>query len=194
MKNYCIYYHQNKVNGKVYVGQTNRSLMDRFGQDGKKYSNNLEFWSDIKTFGWDNFDHLILLDNLNKEEADYYEDFFIKLFNSTESEFGYNHKGGGSAGFIPQYIRAKIANAHAGKPLSEEHKAKIRAGCIGINKGTPSPRKGQRVSDTHRQHIANANKGKNVGRIWIHNDSNTKFIKPDQLSGYIAEGYCLGRN
>ena len=32
MKNYKIYKHTNKVNGKIYIGQTYTSLQNRFGK------------------------------------------------------------------------------------------------------------------------------------------------------------------
>lgn len=87
--NYCVYAHLNKVNGKVYVGTTGQSPLDRFN-NGWGYHKNPEFSADIKKYGWENFEHMILDDCLTKEEAFRVERFFIESFEATDPEQGYN--------------------------------------------------------------------------------------------------------
>ena len=95
-KKYKIYMHKNKVNGKVYIGQTYTSLQHRFGKDGCRYSGCPIFWNAIQKYGWDNFEHIILEEGINnKKEANEKEKYYIALYNSTNGDFGYNIQIGG---------------------------------------------------------------------------------------------------
>ena len=51
---YTVYKHINKLNGKVYVGQTSLGVNDRW-KNGKGYKNGI-FRNAIKKYGWDNFE------------------------------------------------------------------------------------------------------------------------------------------
>ena len=61
---WTIYKHTNKINGKIYIGQTHyKNVNERFKNglgykrsDGK-YS---YFWEAIQKYGWNNFSHEIL--------------------------------------------------------------------------------------------------------------------------------------
>ena len=66
--NYCVYEHINKINGKRYIGIT-RNTKRRWASNGKGYIGNKEFYSDIVKYGWDNFEHNVLIDNLNIKDA-----------------------------------------------------------------------------------------------------------------------------
>ena len=75
---YTVYQHTNKINNKVYIGITSRNPEERWGIDGNKYKSSPHFYSAIKKYGWENFDHDILADNLTREQACLKE----KKFNS----------------------------------------------------------------------------------------------------------------
>lgn len=94
---YCIYMHKNKINNKVYIGQTkNGQLPEKRWQGGKGYKNNQQFYEDICTFGWNQgFEHIILNNNLTLEEANKFGQEYIKTFNSTNPALGYNKALGG---------------------------------------------------------------------------------------------------
>lgn len=96
-KNYKIYMHKNKINGKVYIGQTYTSLRARFGKNGIGYKGCPIFWSAIQKYGWGNFEHIILEENItNSESANEREKYYISLYNSTDCNNGYNIQLGGS--------------------------------------------------------------------------------------------------
>ena len=94
---YKIYMHKNKINGKVYIGQTCTSLEERFGKNGIRYKGSTYFYNAIQKYGWDNFEHIILEDNINDPyTANDKEIYYIRLYNSTDNHYGYNIQNGGN--------------------------------------------------------------------------------------------------
>ena len=61
-KNYCVYQHTNKINGKIYIGITCQKPEKRWGSQGRKYEECPYFWKAIQKYGWENFEHKILFD------------------------------------------------------------------------------------------------------------------------------------
>ena len=97
VENVCVYVHINKINGKMYCGQTNDAAY-RWSNHGLKYKDSPKFWNAIQKYGWDAFDHLIVVDNLNREMANIVETEIIKKYNLCDDRFGYNLAvGGGNA-------------------------------------------------------------------------------------------------
>lgn len=94
--NYIIYKHTNKINGKCYIGQTCQKPEYRWGKNGNGYRGQI-FYKAIQKYGWDNFKHDILYQNLTKEEANIKEKECIKRYNSNNSKFGYNIEDGGNS-------------------------------------------------------------------------------------------------
>lgn len=94
-KKYCVYMHMNKINNKFYIGITSRKPEQRWGTNGCNYSTQIHFWRAIQKYGWDNFEHIILLDQLTKDEACTIEVLLIALFNTQNPDYGYNVSPGG---------------------------------------------------------------------------------------------------
>ena len=93
---YKIYVHINKTNGKIYIGQTKfDNLNRRWNTDGSGYKTNKHFWNSIQKYGWDNFEHIVLFENLSLEEANLIEEELIKKYDSTNPNKGYNLRFGG---------------------------------------------------------------------------------------------------
>lgn len=105
--------HTNTVTNKSYIGQTVQGVKRRARANGSGYKNCNKMERVIKKYGWDSFITTILLET-TYEYADYYEDYFIKKFDTIKN--GYNITNGG----------------HKNKTLSEEHKANISKSQIGI--------------------------------------------------------------
>ncbi len=106
---YCVYCHTNKINGKKYFGITGMKPERRW-QNGNGYRNNRHFSLAIKKYGWDNFSHDILFENLTKEQAEDKEVYLIKLYRTNERQFGYNISNGGEArGKQSQETRALLS-------------------------------------------------------------------------------------
>jgi group I intron endonuclease len=87
-----IYLTTNQINGKIYIGQTyiNKKGYIGSGKFLKKA---------IKKYGKNNFTRTILRNNVDSlQELNFWEDFYIKLFDSRNLEIGYNIVPGGSKG------------------------------------------------------------------------------------------------
>ena len=83
---YSIYTHTSP-SGKVYVGQS-VNIKKRWGYNGEHYKTKKKdgtfvqrtFARAIIKYGWENFIHEIILENISKEEADYAEKYLIKWY------------------------------------------------------------------------------------------------------------------
>jgi len=96
-KTYTIYMHKNKINSKVYIGQTCTTLKCRFGKNGIYYIGCPAFYRAIQKYGWNNFEHIVLEENISDlEMANNREKYYISLYNSTEGKYGYNIQAGGN--------------------------------------------------------------------------------------------------
>lgn len=105
--------HTNIITNKSYIGQTTQGIKRRARPNGSGYKRCNKMERAITKYGWESFYTTILLET-TEELADYYEDYFIKIFDTIKN--GYNITNGG----------------HKNKILSEEHKANISKGQIGI--------------------------------------------------------------
>lgn len=103
MNEYVVYEHKNTINGKIYVGITN-NIKRRWRNGGIEYKskrkNSTPFWNAIQKYGWNNFKHIILINNLSFEEACEEEKRLIKELNSDSHENGYNVAPGGNGGVV----------------------------------------------------------------------------------------------
>lgn len=118
MNTFIIYMHKNKINGKIYIGQTCKSPEERWGTNGAKYKCQPKFYIDIEKYGWDNFEHIILEKNLTQKEANEKEKYYISKYNSRNENYGYNILPGGSN-------LSGENNPMFGKHHSDETKQKI---------------------------------------------------------------------
>lgn len=135
--NYVVYMHENKINGKVYIGITKQKPKYRWN-NGNGYKTQL-FYKAIQKYGWDNFNHIILVKKLSKQEAEIKEIEMIKKYNSHCNKYGYNvlddinkhiterniKKKSKHKRIIKEETRKKLKQANLGKHLSNETKEKL---------------------------------------------------------------------
>lgn len=154
---YKIYAHVNKINGKVYVGQTSQNVNKRW-RNGNGYVNNIAFYRAIQKYGWDNFEHEILFDGLTKEQADIKEKEIIAFYDSNNPDKGYNLTDGGQGtnGYrMPEERKRQISEFQKGRLLTDEWKRHISESVRGEN----HPFWGKKLSDEHRRHLSEAHIG-----------------------------------
>lgn len=151
-KRWCVYMHTNKENGKVYIGTTSTTPHRRWGVDGSRYTKSQQvFYRAIQKYGWDNFEHEIIADNLTHDEAITMERDMIALYKSNcrkyqNPSFGYNQTDGGEgltgyvyteeqrkrksdwakARFSTDEWRNRVRELMTGRKVSEEHKEKLK--------------------------------------------------------------------
>lgn len=96
-----IYKFVNKINKKIYIGQST-NLEERYKSHKRNYNNpnssgfNTHFYNALRKYGFDNFDYEIIIqsESFSKEELNELEIYFIKKFDSFNS--GYNMNIGGN--------------------------------------------------------------------------------------------------
>lgn len=98
-----------------------------------KYANCARFKNALKYYGWDGFDHQIVVQQeMTQEEMDGYEKLWIAVLNTTDPACGYNLKSGGNShGRHSEESKAKIRAGHLGRKMSPEAKAKLSAAKTG---------------------------------------------------------------
>ena len=97
MINGIIYQAKNKVNGKVYIGQTVRSFeirKDEHFRFSKRGFRSI-FYNAVRKHGFDNFEWSILAQTTDRISLDNLERSFIKEAKSTNLKYGYNQAPGG---------------------------------------------------------------------------------------------------
>ena len=92
---YCVYAHINKLDRKMYIGITN-NISNRWSAKGEAYNGCTHFYSALQKYGWDNFIHIIILDNIPFSIACEIEKGLIAKYNTIKN--GYNLKAGGAGG------------------------------------------------------------------------------------------------
>lgn len=92
-----IYKIVNNINGKIYIGQTTRSLSDRWKDHKKlaKQGSKLHLYCSMRKYGVDNFSIEVIDTATSKEELNVKEIFWISYYNTTDLSLGYNNSYGG---------------------------------------------------------------------------------------------------
>ena len=164
INNHCVYTHTSP-SGKVYVGQTINTRR-RWGYNGEHYRNKKidgsyvqeAFARAIDKYGWDAFEHSIILNNISKKEADYAEKYLIKWYKLHKQSYNITDGGEGVCGLhAPLSEKAKeklLLFLHTTPPMkgkhhSEETKAKISAAF-----------KGKKLSDDRKRQMSEISKGR----------------------------------
>lgn len=159
-----IYLRTNLVNGKQYVGQTRNMKQREYAWNCLKlrYSNDI-ITEDRDKYGLENFKTEILRE-CNDSEGDYWEQYYIKEYN-TKYPNGYNISDGGIGAF-----GIHLTPWNKGIPMSEEAKIKLsetKIGCV-------SWMKGKHHSEETKKKISEAKKG---SLPWIKGKHHTEESK-----------------
>ena len=144
-----IYLFINAINDMEYVGQTTRSVEQRFKEHAKDpyYIGNAN-----RTHGTENFVLAVLKVCYSKAELNFWEKHFIKSRDSMAPN-GYNLKEGGKGGKMSKETCKKMSVSHTGKKRSPEAVAK-----------TAMSRRGIPLSLEHRAKLSVANTGKKLSK------------------------------
>ena len=133
-----IYMFTNKINGKMYIGQTidetrriRRHLYAANHPDSTK-NEGQPFVHALREFGFDNFDYAILervsAENLNelRKILDEKECYYIELYDSINNGYNITRGGRGMLGYkLSEEAKVAISKRNQGRKLTESHKKTI---------------------------------------------------------------------
>lgn len=116
MNKYGIIYKITNSKTKMsYIGQTTGSLSKRISAHLKE-KRNRHISNAMRKYGIENFSITELVSCFNLESLNYYEVYFVNVFNTLHPN-GYNHRAGGSQyGICSDELRAKISKSKYGVP------------------------------------------------------------------------------
>ena len=95
-----IYKIKNKINGKLYIGQS-VYIEHRFSEHKRKCKENKynnHFYNALKKHGIENFEFTII-EKCSKQNLNNREQYWIKFYNSNNSQYGYNKTTGGDSNY-----------------------------------------------------------------------------------------------
>ena len=124
MKKFIVYCHTLKKDGRKYVGITCQKPNVRWHY-GHGYRKNTHIRNAIEKYGWNNFEHTILYENLTEQEAIDKEIELIEKWQLRDRTKGFNIciGGGGTTGCNK--------GRNAGFHLTEDTKEKLRQANLG---------------------------------------------------------------
>jgi len=159
-----IYKIENKINGKVYIGQTIWSLKKRIHshlrRDGCRIIHNA-----LHKYEIDNFDISIIDTAETIEELNELEERYIKEYDSL-SPNGYNLMTGGGNSRPSEETKKKISEANKGRHYSKETKLKMSKTAKGrittkeARKKLSEANKGKSLSEEHKRKLSIAGMGR----------------------------------
>jgi group I intron endonuclease len=173
-----IYMARNRLNGKVYIGQTVLSLAERKGDHRRKafiHGSRSHFHAAIRRYGFEVFEWRVLERVLLREALNPSERAWIKKFHSTNPRRGYNNTHGGDTFEFTEETKRKIGNAGRGRKLKPEQ---IEAARVRMA-GSGNPFYGKR----HTEEANAKNRAAHVG----------KKLKPEHKAKCLKRGEDNGR-
>lgn len=158
-----IYKITNKINGKVYIGQTTQKLHERWSMHCSKHSNCPAIHLAIQKYGKENFTIEQIDVACDRHELGEKEQRWIEYYDCISPK-GYNLKGGGEHPILSEETKRKIGNANRGRKLSDEQrKIAIKALSQTWKSGEEHPFYGKKHSEKTRQKISEILKGRFLG-------------------------------
>lgn len=141
----------------MYVGITGKGATHRWG---KGYRHCVKMNNAIKKYGWNGFDHRVLVDNITKEEAEEIEKNLIEDLMLQDDQYGYNIANGGSAPMMTEETKKKISEANKGHHGRGGGSPKKKVLCVETGTIFESCCAAAKWCGSNSSHISNACRGK----------------------------------
>lgn len=176
-----IYKAENKLNGKVYIGKTIKTLHIRKNQhvNDSKRGSNYRFHNALNKYGADNFEWIILCETDSTKKLNLLEIFYISAYKKMTSLYNLTDGGEGNLGWNPpEETRNKIGMANSKRIISDETRVKLsEAG------------KGRKHSEETKKKIGMAHKGKTLTEEAKKKigEANSKYIRDDNYRKKMSE-------
>lgn len=112
--------HTLKIDNRKYIGITCQDPKQRWGSNGVRYKKNKYFYNAIQKYGWSNFKHEILFEELLWDQACLKEKALIKLFDTTKHDKGFNLTLGGEHNKVTEETKQKLSDINRKYDFSKE--------------------------------------------------------------------------
>jgi group I intron endonuclease len=163
-----IYKITNKINNKVYIGQTTQSLKKRFQVHcgiatrnyGISYINRSICKHGKENFIIDEIDSAANIEELNEKEK-----YWISFYNSTNPEFGYNLMSGGNNSKHSEETKKLISEKKKNPSIETRKKMSLAAKQKDLTKQILAMKKsntGRVRTKEHQEKLANTQRGRKV--------------------------------
>lgn len=163
-----VYKYTNMINGKVYVGRTMRTLIERAGKNGNGYKTCSRFYEAICKYGWDNFKLEILAEGVSLKDGIALEKYYINLYRSNEEEYGYNILSQEpNTGRLPESTKGKIRDSRA--RLTKEQRENISVAHMGQKAWNKGIKTGPMSKEAIRNMIDSRKNGNATKAILVRN-------------------------
>lgn len=162
-----IYKIVNALNGKIYVGQTSKTIEHRFRGHKKsaELKVNRKLYDAMNKYGIENFQIYEIEKVLNKTQADEREKFWIEKYN-TFGPNGYNMTIGGGGGYTldswSEEQRNELYERQANKRKGQKRSPETRKKLSELKKGKTFEEQFGERSDEIKKKISETNKKKGL--------------------------------
>ena len=195
-----IYKTTNIINGKVYVGKSEKDYNDNY------YGSGILLKKAIKKYGINNFTIEVLeichnIDDLNNREKFWILEYSNHSYNIAEGGTGgdtlKNHPNRDSiikrrnlsvseslkGHLVSEETRKKIGDSHKGKTLTDEHKEKLSEKAKTFYKHNTHHSTGKQLTDDHKEKLSKIAKDNGFGGdTWNMLTDEEKKLKSEKLS------------
>lgn len=154
--------HKNKINGKIYIGQTCQ-IPEKRWDNGKGYETSPRFFNAILKYGWDNFEHIILKQKLSQEEANQLEVKLIQQYQTQDERYGYNITSGGQNYSHSEETKKKIGQANSIALKGKTHSSEWSKIMSEKFTGQGNPFYGKHHTEETKKKISEKKKGQLIG-------------------------------
>lgn len=166
---YIVYCIKNEINGKVYIGYTGKEINERFKTHIKNAEKkiNRRLYDSMNKYGYENFTITELDESELIKSAQELESWYIHIFRSKNSKYGYNMTNGGDGGNTLSewsetdkqklYFQQKQKRE---KTLKEKYGVSCPSKLEWVKEKISISHKGKILSEEHKQTISETLKNK----------------------------------
>jgi group I intron endonuclease len=187
---------RNIQNLKIYIGSSKNTQLrwkDHRSRLRRGSHSNDHLQAAWDCYGEEAFEFIVIQECL-EEELLFQEKLFIERMRSADKQFGYNICEDPTRNTPSEETRKKIGAWHKGKTISQRQ----REGASKTHKGVPKSQEHKdkiaqgRLGKRHSEETKRGISEKKRGKIRINNGQDQKFISPEELLTYEAQGFKRG--